>query len=141
MTGDVELFSMPLSWEEIRRRSIAAAQANLDREIRKTRGALISERPIAWDPFGRGITVDVGSPRGIYWKQSHFYLIDSALDAADDANRHVAEYHAYNPTTGVLILSVSDDTRRALARTGTVNVFRAEPLAMDLAVHWREALG
>jgi len=141
MTGDAELFSMPLSWEEIRRRSLAAAQEKLDREIRKTRGALISERPIAWDPFGRGLTVDVGAPRGIYWKQSHFYLVDSALDASDDANRHVAEYHAYNPTTGVLILSVSDETRRALAHTRTVNVFRAEPVAMDLAVRWRDALG
>jgi len=141
MTGDAELFQMPLSWEEIRRRAVGAAQENLDREIRKTRGALISERPIAWDPFGRGVTVDVGAPRGIYWKQSHFYLVDSSLDAGDDANRHVAEYHAYNPTTGVLILSVSDETRRALARTRTVNVFRAEPVAMDLAVRWREALG
>jgi uncharacterized coiled-coil DUF342 family protein len=139
MTGDVELFSMPLSWEEIRRRAVAAAQANLDREIRKSRGALISERPIAWDPFGRGITVDVGAPRGIYWKHSHFYLVDAA--EGDDAHRHVAEYHAYNPTTGVLILSVSDETRRALTRTRTVNVFRAEPAAMDLAVRWREALG
>ncbi|WP_162785604.1 DEAD/DEAH box helicase [Microbacterium sorbitolivorans] len=140
MTGDVELFSMPLSWEEIRRRAVAAAQENLDHEIRKTRGALISERPIAWDPFGRGITVDVGAPRGIYWKQSHFYLVDSA-EQSDEAHRHVAEYHAYNPTTGVLILSVSDETRRALTHTRTVNVFRAEPVAMDLAVRWREALG
>lgn len=129
-----------LSWEDLRDKALAAAQANLEHEIVRSRGIAVAPRPIrlagqriSWQPPRGQLSITVGSPRGVFWKEALYFLVDAALDARLPENRHVVEYRSYFPQKGELLLTIPPEVVELLAGTPEVNVFRVDPLGVQLA--------
>lgn len=132
--------SGPQSWAALHAEVVAAAQANLEQAIRAAKAIEILVPAIPWDPEADRISLLVGSPRGVYWKEAQFFLIDDALDEQRQENRHVVEYHFYNTGTGLLGLKIPAAAREGLRGAVKVRGFRVDEDQVDLAQHWNDTV-
>lgn len=130
----------PLTWTELRARAIAAARAKLELATVHAKSVELPGPPLPWDSSTDSVSIIVGSPRGIYWKGSRYFLVDEALDEQRPENRYIAEYKSYIASTGQLRLSVSAEARESLQAASTVRIFRVAPEELELAQHWAQVL-
>lgn len=86
-----------MSWTQVHALATAAARASLDQEIRKARGLEVTAKPSAWREIHKSgrVRLFVGAPRGIYWKDAAFFVVDASLDTEVLSNRHVVSYRSY----------------------------------------------
>ena len=130
----------PLSWAELRAKVLAAAQANLEQAIRGGKGVELPGQPIPWDPIAKEISLVVGAQQKVFWKETHYFLVDQALDEKRPENRHVAEYRAYYPNEGRLRLTIPPEAREGLRNARRIRAFRVDKTELTLALQWMSAL-
>ncbi|QZY51354.1 AAA domain-containing protein [Leucobacter tenebrionis] len=130
----------PLEWGELHAKTLAAAEAKLAQAISASRGVELPAPSAAWKPSTTELSVVVGTPRGVFWKESHFYLVDDALDPNRVENRHRVEYRAYHSRNGLLRLTIPPEAQEALADAVRVRAFRVERSDVAFAQQWRDAI-
>jgi hypothetical protein len=123
-----------VSWAQVHLRAKAAARASLGRAVRESPGIEVTARPLAWNDIHSGgrVRLFVGAPRGVFWKESEFFVVDAALDAEVHDKRHVVTYRSYVKKEGMLVLDVPDEVVQALRPAADVRVFRVDTGPLEL---------
>ncbi len=130
-----------LQWDELHTKTVAAAQATLAQAILQRDGKELPTRPLQWSQTQTTIDIIVGSIKGVYWKEQHYFLVDAALDETQEEHRHLVAYLKYHPKEGLLRLEIPVEAREGLGQATKVKVFYVEKLKLDLAQQWRDVLG
>lgn len=129
-----------LSWQKIKAKAAAAAQANLDDAIRKAKGIELPSRTVEWNSDRDTLDLLVGSRRGVFWKEQKYFLVDSELNPETIGNRFVANYRAYYTKTGILRLELPSETQERLKNASKLKAFRADDDQISFAQLWVDAL-
>ena len=128
-----------LPWPKIKDKSAAAAKANLEKAIQDAKGVELPARSTNWDSSRNTLELFVGSPRGVYWKEQKFFLVDSELAADKPDNRYVANYAAFYSKAGMLRLEIPPETQDGLKRASKVRAFRVDKDQVRFAQLWVDA--